>query len=275
MHDRTHPRPCPRAFTLIELLVVIAIIALLISILLPALGQARAASRRVKCLSNQRQIGTCLMMYADAYKDYIPRESGFTQPPGFADWRRYDPPWPYVLRPFFDSGIAYISPVTDPNGGVGDRFLRCEQYRDPARPADRHNIHYVVNGIAFRAPGQVNGFAKRPTKLGRIPRPFDCLWLACFADDPTGQMAGLAYDTSPQSDWNTAIFYDMHHRESVVGGSTVIQYAQRIAPKRHGNGANGVFLDGHARGVPTKEITDIERWDDHDYVPDRAPFPFP
>src|SRR5436190_11000508 len=69
-------KPFRKAFTLIELLVVISIIALLISILLPALGRSRQAGWAVKCLSNQRQIGTALMAYANTYKEWIPRESG-------------------------------------------------------------------------------------------------------------------------------------------------------------------------------------------------------
>ena len=54
-----------KAFTLIELLVVIAIIAILAAILFPVFAQAKAAAKKVSCVSNLRQIGMAAIMYAD------------------------------------------------------------------------------------------------------------------------------------------------------------------------------------------------------------------
>lgn len=61
-----------QAFTLIELLVVIAIIAILAAILFPVFAQAKAAAKKVSCLSNMKQLGTGIMLYVNDSDDVYP-----------------------------------------------------------------------------------------------------------------------------------------------------------------------------------------------------------
>lgn len=91
MLQRRSDRPnAAGGFTLLELLVVISIIAVLMSVLLPSLGKAREAARRVTCGSNLRQLTLAWTSYAVENDDQIVSPmTGYTiigKPPWGEGW---------------------------------------------------------------------------------------------------------------------------------------------------------------------------------------------
>ncbi len=70
MHGEKTGRKC--GFTLVELLVVIAVIAILAALALPALARAKKQAQRTVCLSNLKQVGVGIQLYADENEDSLP-----------------------------------------------------------------------------------------------------------------------------------------------------------------------------------------------------------
>ena len=79
-------RPRNTGYTLLELLIVLALTASLMAMLFPVFARVREKGRATTCLSNLRQIGMAMAMYAQDADDLYPRATtvlsrySFSQP---------------------------------------------------------------------------------------------------------------------------------------------------------------------------------------------------
>jgi len=258
-----------RAFTLIELLVVIAIIAILAAILFPVFAQAKAAAKRTSDLSNNKQIGTSLVMYATDNDDLTPllrivENSADWWTPKMTSWK--DAAQPYVKnggRPF-NNGLPYTTPG---NGGVFQSPVNEAAWSDvspiywgipsPGGPGDettRFPRGYVLNhgaGINERKNGgifadwEVNTLANgSPGSVTQLDQPANTIILA----NSRIMLISTAAD-----------FLGFQCTQNGIPASPNPFSCTQPA----GNHAVTVaFFDGHAKNIPVMQTVAQDMWDE-------------
>jgi prepilin-type N-terminal cleavage/methylation domain-containing protein/prepilin-type processing-associated H-X9-DG protein len=177
--QRTHNKS--RAFTLIELLVVIAIIAILAAILFPVFAQAKEAAKKISCLSNMKEIGLAMAIYANDYDDsYVepfinpPAYSGYTYPATHS--------WLFTIQPYIKSKQMMVCPdnpysknldvdldpdpisycyMDDPwTPGYGAKYSRNSSHiSEPASEAQTGECRYLYSDMSFSEVNVGGGFA--------------------------------------------------------------------------------------------------------------------
>ena len=222
-----------RGFTLIELLVVIAIIAILAAILFPVFAQAREAARKASCQSNLKQLGTAESMYS---QDYDETYSGSFERRG--DQKR----WSYaeLLQPYVKNAQIFHCPSAS-------GYMKNNDVTDP----NVNPLTWQLGGLSYGynsliSPTNIggnNGDDAANVRLATVTAPADTIMML----DGGATSNGWGY-------YNVWRSEETDVRGSFYGATWngVNPAPNTGAPdKRHGDGFNTLFYDGHVKTLKT------------------------
>ena len=257
-------RPVHRAFTLIELLVVIAIIAILAGLLLPVLAKAKATSYRIRCASNEHQIGLALRLYVDENKCY----------PIFGDSRRAVAPtdprsvfWDFNLLPYAGGNKSVF--ICGAMRGTNCDPIINWSIKD-SRGVLWPNLSYGYNtaGVGIDSFGGEQGGGSAGLGLSStLEIGFSPPTLKYLPEQnvvaPADMIAVVDYEPTIDDDHDGDF-----HADAV--------YALTLTGKRHDGKASTLFCDGHVEFIYTNILKAPQtriRWNyDHQPHPVAGPY---
>jgi prepilin-type N-terminal cleavage/methylation domain-containing protein/prepilin-type processing-associated H-X9-DG protein len=253
-----HKRTASRAFTLIELLVTLAIIAILASLLLLAIGNAKANAHKTQCASNLRQLAVALQTYVNESRDY-PLFYSFPWRDGGKMW--YDDLEPYTKQSWTNSLYlcpSYTGPPTKP-GNVSNGGFQ----------APTGSYGYNIGGVGANWSelklGLGGGVAKDLSRITEIRDPFVRVPsdMVAFGD------AYVEYDSG-----------NLAGDHGVIGINFRGGMAALASPpeKRHRGKLIVAFCDGHTSAIRAQNLLfdhsdDVLRRWNNDHEPHRELLP--
>jgi prepilin-type N-terminal cleavage/methylation domain-containing protein/prepilin-type processing-associated H-X9-DG protein len=242
-------------FTLIELLVVIAIIAILAAILFPVFAQAREKARQTSCLSNIKQQGLAVHMYAQDYDETLPPwwvpNAAVTDPPG-ASAIHY---WYVNLIPYTKNRDVFRCPSAGgasayPPWDIKDVF-------DPnEKDANGKILKHWLAGTGGYGWNACFISTHAGTYGATSGNPLGMALAGISHAAETIMIGEISKQSNPAGIYLTKRLYDQIPKTMAVGcgypGYPAVTRNGKTYPGgnreyRHSEGANIAFFDGHAK----------------------------
>lgn len=272
-----------RAFTLIELLVVIAIIAVLIGILLPSMGAAREAAKKVQCASQMKQVMVAWTAYTLDFNEYHHGSrqnysSRMEELGGRGSRGNVVLPYYEDYNPRFSGGLgAYW-------GGLYDSYLGAEVTEDMFTPPGIGANTFLAGWDVWRCPSAriTDAYLISGRTVGEVDNPYFRYATYCFngvfrdetqrgnSDAALWKKGGYNSArpkrvTQVQHPSKLIVFQDGYEQMLDGNGDTLNDLYQHGDEKdkeyvRHGGSCNTCWLDGSVRGIQTHEMEDCLPW---------------
>lgn len=244
----TNPNIAPQkrrcGFTLIELLVVIAIISILASILFPVFARARENARRSSCMSNLKQLGLTVAMYAQDSDEAYPlaivggatRGAGVTPPPG-GEWSQNFWYWQQTLAAYHKNLGA---------GASESNIFLCPSSAKPATAWRGSTGHYGVNT-------QIMTTNRAPLALAAIPSPASTYLMMDFGFY-AAHYTQVKIPSPTQAEYYLPGYADARGLSECTLDEPDNYQAKDCRSGRHFGGVNVGYADGHVKWLKSSTV---------------------